>query len=130
MNWNRGHPLLSKEGWLRASKKRPRSLTGAAGWFLSDTQPPRPLLGVAATPPWRGGECPRFHIHSRTDPIGEVSSMKNPSLRTLLLATLFGCVMLAGQQNVPFQNNIPLAPKGLANRPLPKLPMELDTGEE
>src|SRR5262245_30502957 len=66
MNWNRGRiPLLSKEGWLRASKKWPRSLTGAAGVVLIHTQPPRPLLGVAATPPWKGGECPRFQfIHT------------------------------------------------------------------
>jgi len=34
-----------------------------------------------------------------------------------------------GQQKVPFQNGIPVAPTGLANRPLPKLPMEFDTGE-
>ncbi len=33
------------------------------------------------------------------------------------------------QQKVPFANGIPVAPKGLANRPLPKLPMEFDTGE-
>ena len=34
-----------------------------------------------------------------------------------------------GQQKVPFQNGIPVAPTGLANRPLPKLPMEFDTAE-
>src|ERR1051325_1353288 len=34
-----------------------------------------------------------------------------------------------GQQTVPFANGIPVAPTGLANRPLPKLPMEFDTGE-
>ena len=34
-----------------------------------------------------------------------------------------------GQHKVPFQNGIPVAPLGLANRPLPKLPMEFDTGE-
>jgi glucose/arabinose dehydrogenase len=37
--------------------------------------------------------------------------------------------MIFGQQKVPFQNGIPLAPNGLAHRPLPKLPMEFDTGE-
>ncbi len=36
---------------------------------------------------------------------------------------------LHGQQKVPFQNGIPVAPTGLANRPLPKLPVEFDTGE-
>ncbi len=34
-----------------------------------------------------------------------------------------------GQQKVPFQNGIPVAPSGLAGRPLPKLPMEFDTAE-
>src|ERR1044072_2735030 len=34
-----------------------------------------------------------------------------------------------GQPQVPFANGIPAAPKGLAGRPLPKLPMEFDTGE-
>ena len=34
-----------------------------------------------------------------------------------------------GQQKVPFENGIPVAPKGLAGRPLPPLPMEFDTGE-
>jgi aldose sugar dehydrogenase len=33
------------------------------------------------------------------------------------------------QQTVPFRNNIPVAPTGLADRPLPKLPMDFDTGE-
>lgn len=38
---------------------------------------------------------------------------------------------LKGQQTVPFdkQFNIPVAPAGLAGRPLPKLPMEFDTAE-
>lgn len=43
----------------------------------------------------------------------------------LLLAVTAG----SGQQKVPFQNGIPVAPNGLAHRPLPKLPMEFDTGE-
>jgi glucose/arabinose dehydrogenase len=36
-----------------------------------------------------------------------------------------------GQQKVPFDKtfNIPVAPQGLAHRPLPKLPMEFDTAE-
>jgi glucose/arabinose dehydrogenase len=34
-----------------------------------------------------------------------------------------------GQQKVPFNNGFPVAPQGLANRPLPKLPLEFDTGE-
>jgi glucose/arabinose dehydrogenase len=34
-----------------------------------------------------------------------------------------------GQQKVPFQNGIPVAPQGLAGRPLPDKPVEFDTGE-
>src|SRR5215470_13507586 len=48
--------------------------------------------------------------------------------RALCALVLFSCVSTA-QQTVPFRNNIPVAPTGLANRPLPKLPMEFDTGE-
>ena len=40
-----------------------------------------------------------------------------------------GATMLARQQNVPFQNGIPVAPTGLAGKPLPKFPVEYDTGE-
>ena len=43
----------------------------------------------------------------------------------LLLAATIG----SGQQKVPFDKGIPVAPSGLAHRPLPKLPMEFDTGE-
>ena len=35
----------------------------------------------------------------------------------------------AAQQKVPFANGIPVAPQGLANMPLPKLPMTFPTGE-
>jgi glucose/arabinose dehydrogenase len=38
-------------------------------------------------------------------------------------------VFEAGQQKVPFQNNIPVAPTGLAARPLPSAPVEFDTAE-
>ena len=34
------------------------------------------------------------------------------------------------QQTVPFNNGIPIAPRGLGARPLPRLPMEFDTAEE
>jgi len=47
------------------------------------------------------------------------------ALITIFLASFIG----VAQQTVPFQGNIPVAPTGLANRPLPKLPMEFDTGE-
>jgi glucose/arabinose dehydrogenase len=35
----------------------------------------------------------------------------------------------SGQQKVEFKGGIPVAPSGLANRPLPKLPAEYDTAE-
>lgn len=54
-----------------------------------------------------------------------VSTMKN-----CILVALFAAGLIASaQQKVPFQNGIPVAPRGLAGRPLPKLPMEFDTGE-
>src|SRR5581483_12479623 len=54
----------------------------------------------------------------------QVSMMKNLSI------AIFAAGLLASaQQKVPFQNGIPVAPHGLAGRPLPKLPMEFDTAE-
>jgi aldose sugar dehydrogenase len=49
-------------------------------------------------------------------------------LAALLALVLFS---LAGsaQQQVPFRNNIPVAPTGLAQRPLPEKPVEYDTAE-
>jgi len=49
----------------------------------------------------------------------------------LALALVFTVASQVGssQQKVPIQNNIPVAPRGLANRPLPKMPVEFDTGE-
>ncbi len=48
-----------------------------------------------------------------------------------LLLALAGSQIAAAQQNVPFDPkfHIPVAPTGLANKPLPKLPLEYDTGE-
>jgi glucose/arabinose dehydrogenase len=53
------------------------------------------------------------------------------SSRRLVLLTLVAAAAVPAwaQQTVPFQNGIPLAPSGLANRPLPNLPMEFDTAE-
>jgi len=45
------------------------------------------------------------------------------------LVILAAAAIVSAQQKVPFQGGIPLAPNGLAHRPLPKLPMEFDTGE-
>jgi aldose sugar dehydrogenase len=46
-----------------------------------------------------------------------------------LLAVLLVATIVSAQQKVPFQNGIPVAPEGLAHRPLPALPLEFDTGE-
>ena len=43
-----------------------------------------------------------------------------------LVATL-GLTVGSAQQTVPFQGGIPVAPSGLAKRPLPDKPMEFDT---
>ena len=47
----------------------------------------------------------------------------------LLLAFAAGSEVGMSQQTVPFRNNIPVAPLGLAGRKLPNLPVEFDTGE-
>lgn len=54
--------------------------------------------------------------------------MKTP-VRFSSLAVLALATVVSGQQKVPFANGIPVAPEGLAHRPLPKLPLEFDTGE-
>ena len=50
-------------------------------------------------------------------------------LLALALVATVGLAVGSGQQTVPFQGGIPVAPTGLANRPLPDKPMEFDTGE-
>jgi aldose sugar dehydrogenase len=47
----------------------------------------------------------------------------------VILAACAGAVRVAGQQTVEFRGGIPLAPTGLAGKPLPKMPIEYDTGE-
>ena len=47
-----------------------------------------------------------------------------------LTLTVAGAALAAGQQNVPFRNRIPVAPTGLAGKPLPRMPIEYDTAEE
>ena len=49
-------------------------------------------------------------------------------LAFLLIGTMGAAVGL-GQQQAPFRNNIPVAPRGLAGRPLPDAPMAFDTAE-
>jgi aldose sugar dehydrogenase len=52
---------------------------------------------------------------------------------TALIATMVPLLLFAmsamAQQSVPFRNNIPLAPEGLAHQPLPPMPKEFRTGE-
>lgn len=50
-------------------------------------------------------------------------------LAVTLLCAVAGVALAARQQNVPFQGGIPVAPTGLAGKPLPKGPVEYDTGE-
>src|SRR5580698_10415190 len=51
-------------------------------------------------------------------------------IHTSLLFFLTALIAV-GQQNVPFDKtfNVPVPPTGLANRKLPKLPLEFDTAE-
>lgn len=65
--------------------------------------------------------------------------MSYPRLRTVvrvggplalfLIATIASLAAM-GQRSVPFRNGIPVAPLGLAGRPLPDKPLEFDTAEE
>ncbi|MEI9814820.1 MAG: PQQ-dependent sugar dehydrogenase [Acidobacteriota bacterium] len=47
----------------------------------------------------------------------------------LMLSCIAVGSVAAGQQSVPFANGIPVAPKGLAGKPLPMKPVVYDTGE-
>src|SRR5215831_16327816 len=61
---------------------------------------------------------------------GGTDHMKR-TLLAFLSALLLVATVAGGQQTVPFDKtfNIPVAPKGLAGRPLPKLRMDFDTAE-
>jgi glucose/arabinose dehydrogenase len=52
--------------------------------------------------------------------------LARPTLISLLALTAAPAL---AQKDVPFQYGIPVAPSGLANRPLPQLPLEFATGE-
>ena len=54
--------------------------------------------------------------------------MRIPLFAVLLAATV-GSQIGFGQQTVPFSGGIPLAPRGLAGRHLPAIPVVYDTGE-
>jgi aldose sugar dehydrogenase len=47
----------------------------------------------------------------------------------LVLALSAGSLVGLGQQSVPFEGGIPVAPRGLAGHPLPDQPLEFPTGE-
>src|SRR5262245_23904465 len=49
-------------------------------------------------------------------------------LAFLLVFTIASFIGIS-QQSVPFNNGIPVAPTGLAGKPLPTTPMEFNTGE-
>jgi glucose/arabinose dehydrogenase len=50
-------------------------------------------------------------------------------LLVAVIAATFGSRVGSSQQTVPFANNVPVAPRGLAARPLPDKPVEFDTAE-
>ena len=52
-------------------------------------------------------------------------------MRTLLALSCVVAIgaMVGAQQKVPFEGGIPVAPLGIANRPLPKMPVDFDTAE-
>ena len=47
----------------------------------------------------------------------------------LLFVVTLGVLIGSAQQSVPFQGGIPVAPRGLAGKPLPAAPLVLDTAE-
>jgi glucose/arabinose dehydrogenase len=51
------------------------------------------------------------------------------ALLAAALAAALGPEMALAQQTVPFRGGIPVAPQGLANRPLPTLPLDYPTAE-
>ncbi|HUI80665.1 MAG TPA: PQQ-dependent sugar dehydrogenase [Bryobacteraceae bacterium] len=55
--------------------------------------------------------------------------MRIPFSKCAALLAIAGSQVVSGQQKVPFENGIPVAPKGLAARPLPDKPMVFDTAE-
>src|SRR5262245_55568976 len=78
------------------------------------------------TVPWRS--LPSVESAAEyTRGVQKESAVKRIAVVALLLAA--GAGLTARQQNVPFQNGIPVAPTGLAGKPLPKMPVEYDTGE-
>ena len=57
------------------------------------------------------------------------SKVVHPIALTLALIVTAGSQLGSGQQSVPFQGGIPVAPLGLSGKPLPALPVVLDTAE-
>ena len=50
-------------------------------------------------------------------------------MKCFSIAVVLAAVTAFGQQKVPFENGIPVAPQGLAGKKLPDKPMEFDTAE-
>ena len=63
----------------------------------------------------------------RTSPTSKLGSLIAPL--TVAMVVIAGLQRGAGQQSVPFQGGIPVAPLGLSGKPLPALPVVLDTAE-
>ena len=55
--------------------------------------------------------------------------MKKVSASIALMFVVAASQVGSGQQTVPFQGGIPVAPRGLAGKRLPDKPVEFDTGE-
>jgi glucose/arabinose dehydrogenase len=68
------------------------------------------------------------HSRSRSPKQGRHLGWSGALLAAVIAATV-GTSVGSGQQSVPFENSIPLAPRGLAARPLPDKPVEFETAE-
>src|SRR5688572_9064357 len=71
----------------------------------------------------------RFRIGIRVLGFRFVQEVAVRSVFALLLVLTVGVLAGSAQQSVPFQGGIPVAPRGLAGKPLPAGPMVFDTGE-
>src|SRR5262247_2560434 len=99
MNWNRGHspPFQggvaatprSGRGGCVSDKNHPGCASQGTGPFLGGAQP---------TPPWKGGECPRFQfIHSPYNarfklfrPYGAPAQKEKGGIRAALFSSTLG----------------------------------------
>src|SRR5262245_55842232 len=84
MNWNRGHSPPFQGGEAARLQEMAPFLDWRSRGGSYPTQTTRPLLGVAASPPWKGGECPRFQFRSQ------------PYSLPIERADGFGCLITSG----------------------------------